>query len=73
MSYDEFEDLELHSTNLIDRQGRLRWARTGGDPFTDMDFLLGEITRIEHLIEKGLLEPAGSAARSAAGERGGGM
>jgi peroxiredoxin len=52
-SYDEFEDLELHSTNLIDRHGRMRWARTGGDPFTDMEFLIGELGRIEALEERG--------------------
>ena len=39
-SYDDFEDLELHSTILIDREGRIRWARSGGDPFMDLDFLI---------------------------------
>jgi peroxiredoxin len=48
-AYDDFEDLELHATILIDGEGRVRWARTGGDPFTDLDFLLGEIDRVtEH-------------------------
>lgn len=46
-SYDDFEEMELHSTTLIDRQGRIRWARFGGDPFTDMDFLLEEIDRFD--------------------------
>ena len=45
-SYDDFEDLELHSTILIDGDGRIRWARTGGDPFMDLDFLLEEIDRV---------------------------
>lgn len=44
-SYDDFEDMELHSTILIDKKGMLRWKRTGGDPFTDIDFLLKEIAR----------------------------
>ncbi|MBL8047491.1 MAG: redoxin domain-containing protein [Chthonomonas sp.] len=44
-SYDDFEDIELHSTTLIDAQGRVRWKRSGGDPFSDVDFLLGEIRR----------------------------
>jgi len=44
-SYDDFEDLELHSTILIDKQGRVRWKHTGGDPFTNVDFLLSEIGR----------------------------
>jgi len=45
-SYDDFEDLELHSTILIDKQGRIHWSRTGGDPFTDVDFLLKEVARM---------------------------
>ena len=45
-SYDDFEDLELHSTLLIDKTGRVHWARFGGDPFDDVDFLLGEIKRM---------------------------
>ena len=32
-SYDDFEEAELHSTILIDRKGRVHWARNGGDPF----------------------------------------
>jgi len=45
-SYDDFEELALHSTILIDRRGRVRWARHGGDPFTDFDFLFKEIKRL---------------------------
>lgn len=44
-SYDDFEGMELHSTIWIDRQGKVRWARTGGEPFMDLDFLLAEIER----------------------------
>lgn len=44
-SYDDFEDMELHSTILIDAQGRVRWKRTGGEPFADVDYLLQEIKR----------------------------
>ena len=57
-SYDEFEEIELHSTNFIDRDGRVRWARTGGEPFMDLDFLLEEIDRAN----------AGSAPRVSAVE-----
>ena len=46
-SYDDFEDMELHSTILID--GRVRWARTGGDPFMDLDFLVSEIKRVNDM------------------------
>jgi peroxiredoxin len=48
-SYDDFEDLELHSTILIDTRGRVHWKRTGGDPFTDMEFLLTELKRMNEL------------------------
>ncbi len=43
-SYD-VEDRELHSTPLIDASGRIRWKRTGGDPFMDIDDLLREVGR----------------------------
>ncbi len=45
-SYDDFEDIELHSTILIDKSGRVRWKRTGGDPFTNLDFLMNELKQI---------------------------
>lgn len=44
-SYDDFEDIELHSTILIDTDGKVRWKRSGGEPFTNVDFLLKEIKR----------------------------
>ena len=45
-SYDDFEEMELHSTILIDTKGRVHWKRTGGDPFTDMDFLLQSLKKM---------------------------
>jgi peroxiredoxin len=45
-SYDDFEEIELHSTLLVDKKGRVHWARFGGDPFDDVDFLLAEIKRM---------------------------
>lgn len=45
-SYDDFEEMELHSTILIDKEGRVRWKRTGGDPFMNIDFLLSQLKRI---------------------------
>jgi len=44
-SRDDSEEMESHSTILIDAKGRVRWQRTGGDPFTDMDFLLRTLNR----------------------------
>jgi peroxiredoxin/tetratricopeptide (TPR) repeat protein len=45
-SYDDFEEMELHSTILIDTKGRVHWKRTGGDPFVDMDFLVQSLKRM---------------------------
>jgi peroxiredoxin len=45
-SYDDFEEMELHSTILVDGSGKIRWTRTGGDPFMELDFLLAEIDRV---------------------------
>ena len=45
-SYDDFEELELHSTVLIDAQGRVHWKRTGGKPFADVEFLMQSIKRM---------------------------
>ncbi len=48
-SYDDFEDIELHSTILIDKRGRVYWARFGGDPFSDMPFLIKQLERMNEL------------------------
>jgi peroxiredoxin len=45
-SYDDFEEAELHSTILIDRNGRVHWARNGGDPFSEMAFLVKQAERM---------------------------
>jgi peroxiredoxin len=48
-SYDDFEDIELHSTILVDKKGRVYWARFGGDPFSDMPFLVKQVERMNEL------------------------
>ena len=45
-SYDDFENIELHSTILIDKKGRVYWARMGGDPFSDTAFLIKQVERM---------------------------
>ncbi len=45
-SYDDFEEMELHSTILIDKKGRVHWARKGGEPFGDMVFLTKQVERM---------------------------
>ena len=49
-SYDDFEDMELHSTILIDKKGRVYWARFGGDPFSDTAFLTKQLERMNELV-----------------------
>ncbi len=44
-AWNDFEDQALHATILIDRQGRIRWAHTGAQPFADVSFLLEELGR----------------------------
>lgn len=44
---DEFENLPLHATILIDRDGKIWWRTVGSEPFTDTKFVLGEIARLE--------------------------
>jgi peroxiredoxin len=51
-SYDDFEETELHSTILIDRKGKVHWARHGGAPFQDFDFLFKEIKRLNGMVAR---------------------
>ena len=39
-SYDDFEEMGIHSTILIDKDGRVHWAQHGGAPFDDYKFLV---------------------------------
>ena len=50
-SYDDFEDMEVHSTILIDKKGRVHWGRTGGEPFGDMAFLTKQVERMNRMAE----------------------
>lgn len=60
-SYDDFEEMELHSTILIDKKGRVYWGRNGGEPFADMNFLVKQLERMNELTkEPEKLIPAGN-------------
>jgi peroxiredoxin len=59
-SYDDFEEIELHSTILIDAAGRVHWKRTGGEPFADMDFLLQSVKRMN---QKATLQASASGLK----------
>jgi peroxiredoxin len=65
-SYDDFEERELHSTILINKQGQVHWCKHGGDPFTDFDFLEAEIKRMaqrEPMPPTGVKNPASTSAK----------
>jgi hypothetical protein len=38
--------MAIHSTVLIDKTGRVHWAKHGGGPFTDYDFLAAQLERM---------------------------
>jgi peroxiredoxin/tetratricopeptide (TPR) repeat protein len=66
-SYDDFEEMELHSTILIDKKGRVHWARTGGEPFSKYDFLIKQLERMNAFIEtESTQKPQQPASSSAA-------
>lgn len=50
-SYDDFEEMELHSTILIDKKGRVHWGHTGGAPFSKMDFISKQLERMNRMVE----------------------
>ena len=45
-AFDDFEDMPLHGTFLVDGTGTLRWMDTGFTPFTDAKFVLTEAQRL---------------------------
>jgi len=58
-SYDDFEEMELHSTILIDKKGRVYWARVGGDPFSDTAFLMKQLGRMNDATGEGAVSSGG--------------
>lgn len=44
--YDDFEDLPLHGTFLIDAAGQIRWQDIGFEPFMEPKFVLEEAARL---------------------------
>ncbi|MBI5775069.1 MAG: redoxin domain-containing protein [Verrucomicrobia bacterium] len=47
--FDDFEDIPLHGTFLVDGAGRLRWLDISYQPFMDVKFLLAEAKRLLNL------------------------
>ena len=48
-SYDDFEEIELHSTILIDRDGQVHWSQHGGEPFMNFDYLKREVQHLNRI------------------------
>lgn len=44
--FDDFEEIPLHGTFLMDSEDRIRWMDVGPEPFTDVQFLLDEAARL---------------------------
>jgi peroxiredoxin len=51
-AFDDFEDMPLHGTFLVDGEGKIRWQDIGYDPFTDFRFLAAESKRLLGLTRK---------------------
>lgn len=45
-AFDDFENVPLHGTFLIDAEGRIRWLDIGADPFMNVNFVLNESQRL---------------------------
>ena len=45
-AYDDFENVPLHGTFLIDGRGLIRWQDVAAEPFADPAFLLAEAKRL---------------------------
>ena len=44
--HDDFENMPLHGTFLVDRDGRIRWQDISYEPFVEIDWLLEESRRL---------------------------
>ncbi len=57
-AFDDFENMPLHGTFLIDGQGLVRWQDISFEPFTDTKFLLAESKRLLGLTSKSVVVTA---------------
>jgi peroxiredoxin len=60
-AFDDFEDVPLHGTFLIDGSGRVRWQDISYDPFMDPQFVLDESKRL--LAQPGVTSVAVQSAK----------
>ncbi len=56
-AYDDFEEKPIPATLLIDKKGRVYWARTSHKLFTNLDFLVEQIRYLNNVVQgpEGLL------------------
>jgi peroxiredoxin len=66
-AYDDFEDLSLHGTYLVDGKGRVRWQDISFEPFVDHEFLLAEAKRLLGLPDSPMAVSASAPAEATAG------
>ena len=45
-AYDDFEQMPLHGTFLVDAAGKVRWQDISFEPFNDLKFLEAESQRL---------------------------
>jgi peroxiredoxin len=48
--FDDFEDVPLHGTFLIDPAGGVRFHRIGAEPFLDVEFIKAESSRVRRIV-----------------------
>jgi peroxiredoxin len=51
-AYDDFEDVPMHGTFLIDAVGNVRFQRISAEPFLDVDFIKAEAARINQIVKE---------------------
>ena len=56
-AYDDFEEEPIPATVLIDKEGRVYWARASHKPFVNFDFLVAQIQYLNNVVQgpEGLL------------------
>lgn len=47
--HDDFENMPLHGTFLVDANGMIRWSDISYEPFTEIEWLVGETRRLLRL------------------------
>jgi peroxiredoxin len=62
-AYDDFEQMPLHATFLVDGRGKVRWQDISFEPFTDFKFLEAESKRLLGLSQSPLAARTGAIGK----------